>query len=55
MNGMVRRFIPKGRSLRDIPQIYLDDIAFAINYMPKKIFDFKSTFEIELDYEKWCG
>jgi len=55
MNGMVRRFIPKGRSLRDIPQIYLDDIAFAINYMPKKIFDFKSTFEIELEYEKWCG
>lgn len=55
MNGMVRRFIPKGSSLRNVPQIYLDDIAFAINYMPKKIFDFKSTFEIELEYEKWCG
>lgn len=55
MNGMVRRFIPKGNSLRNVPQIYLDDIAFAINYMPKKIFDFKSTFEIELEYEKWCG
>lgn len=55
MNGMVRRFIPKGSSLKNIPQIYLDDIAFAINYMPKKIFDFKSTFEIELEYEKWCG
>lgn len=52
MNGMVRRFIPKGNSLKNVPQIYLDDIAFAINYMPKKIFDFKSTFEIELDYER---
>lgn len=50
MNAMVRRFIPKGRSLKMIPQRYLDDIAFEINYMPKKIFDFKSTFEIELDY-----
>ena len=55
MNGMVRRFIPKGRSLKMIPQIYLDDVAFEINYMPKKIFDFKSTFEIESNYEKWCG
>ena len=50
MNGMVRRFIPKGKSLKSIPQIYLDDIAFEINYMPKKIFDYKSTFEIELNY-----
>lgn len=41
--------------LKNIPQIYLDDIAFVINYMSKKIFDFKSTFEIELEYEKWCG
>lgn len=50
MNGMVRRFIPKGRSLKMIPQIYLNDIAFEINFMPKKIFDFKSTFEIESNY-----
>ena len=50
MNGMVRRFIPKGSSLKNIPQIYLDDIAFEINYMPKKIFDFKSTFEVESNY-----
>lgn len=50
MNGMVRRFIPKGYSLKTVSQIYLDDIAFEINFMPKKIFDFKSTFEIELKY-----
>lgn len=52
MNGMVRRFIPKGKSLKQIPQCYLEDIAFEINFMPKKIFDFKSTFEIESNYEK---
>lgn len=50
MNGMVRRFIPKGQSLKDVSQIYLDNIAFEINFMPKKIFDFKSTFEIESNY-----
>ena len=50
MNGMVRRFIPKGYSLKMVSQVYLDNIAFEINFMPKKIFDFKSTFEIESNY-----
>ncbi len=50
MNAMVRRFIPKGSSMKMIPQIYLDDISFAINSMPKKIFDYKSSFDIELIY-----
>ena len=34
------------------PQIYLDDICFGINSMPRKIFDYKSTYEIELNYYK---
>ena len=50
MNAMVRRFIPKGYSLKTISQYYLDNIAFEINFMPKKIFDYKSTFEIESNY-----
>ena len=50
MNAMVRRFIPKGSTMKMIPQIYLDDISFAINSMPKKIFDYKSSFDIELIY-----
>ena len=50
MNAMVRRFIPKGSSLKMIPQIYLDDICFKINSMPRKIFDFKCAYEVELDY-----
>jgi len=50
MNAMVRRFIPKGYSLKTITQYYLDNIAFEINFMPKKIFGFKSTFEMELNY-----
>lgn len=48
VNGIVRRFIPKGLSLWNYEQQYLDDIAFKINSMPRKIFDFKSSFEVEL-------
>lgn len=29
---------------------YFNDIAFEINYMLKKIFDYKSIFEIKLYY-----
>ena len=50
MNAMVRRFIPKGDSMKLKPQIYLDDICFAINSMPRKIFDFKCAYDVELDY-----
>lgn len=50
MNVMVRRWLPKGSSMKLVPQIYLDDIAFEINLMPKKIFDFKSSFEIQSKY-----
>ena len=49
-NALVRRWIPKGTSMKYIPQIYLDDICFEINSMPRKIFNFKCTFDIESDY-----
>lgn len=52
MNGIVRRYLPKGRTLKLIPQWYLDDICFNINTMPRKIFDFKCAYEIELKYIK---
>jgi IS30 family transposase len=47
MNAIVRRYIPKGQSLKMIPQRYLDDISFNINSMPRKIFDFKTAFDID--------
>lgn len=49
-NALVRRWIPKGASMRLIPQIYLDDICFEINSMPRKIFDFKCAYDIESNY-----
>lgn len=49
-NAIVRRYLPKGTSFKITPQIYLDDIAFNINSMPRKIFGFKSSYDIELKY-----
>lgn len=50
MNAIVRRYIPKGVSLRMKPQVYLDDVAFNINSMPRKMFDFKTPLQVELNY-----
>lgn len=49
-NALVRRWIPKGTSMRYVPQSYLDDICFEINSMPRKIFDFKCVYDIESKY-----
>lgn len=49
-NALVRRFIPKGSSMRLVSQVYLDNICFEINSMPRKIFDFKCSYDIELKY-----
>ncbi len=49
-NALVRRYLPKGTSFKIIPQIYLEDIAFNINSMPRKMFGFKNSYEIESKY-----
>lgn len=49
-NALVRRFIPKGYSMKEITQYYLDNICFEINSMPRKIFDYKCAYDIELKY-----
>ena len=48
MNGIVRRWIKKGESLKMIPQRYLDDISFNINTMPRKILDYGTPFGVEM-------
>ena len=50
-NALVRRFIPKGSSMKFITQYYLDNICFEINSMPRKIFDYKCAYDIELKYK----
>ena len=50
-NALVRRWIPKGTSMKTKPQLFLDDICFLINTMPRKIFDYKSSYDVELNYK----
>ena len=50
-NALVRRFIPKGNSMKSVTQYYLDNISFEINSMPRKLFDYKCSYEIELKYK----
>ena len=50
-NALVRRWIPKGTSMKNVPQIWLDDICFQINTMPRKIFDYSTPIGIDLNYQ----
>lgn len=50
-NALVRRWIPKGYSMKFISQVYLDNISFEINSMPRKMFDYKCSYDIELKYK----
>ena len=49
-NALVRRFVPKGSSMKYVSQYYLDNICFEINSMPRKLFDYKCAYDIELKY-----
>lgn len=49
-NALVRRFISKGNSMKLVTQYYLDNISFEINSMPRKLFDYKCSYDIELKY-----
>ena len=50
-NALVRRWIPKGYSMKYVSQIQLDGICFEINLMPRKIFDYKCAYDIEFKYK----
>lgn len=44
-NGLLREFIPKGRSLRDLKYTDLQKYTDAINHRPRKILNYKSPNE----------
>ena len=49
-NALVRRWIPKGYSMKFVSQIELDQISFEINMMPRKKFDYYNAFGLESKY-----
>ena len=50
MNAIVRRFLPKDSSFEFVSQIHLDDIAFKMNGMSRKIFNFRTPYKVETVY-----
>lgn len=49
-NGLVRRYLPRGKSIDDLAQEELDDIAWELNNRPRKVLGFSTPQEM-LDYE----
>lgn len=50
LNGLVRRYLPRGSSLNEINQEDLNDIAEELNDRPRKILAYQSPKEV-LEYE----
>jgi len=48
MNGIVRRYLPKRSSLKNVTQQDLDDIAEELNDRPRKILDYQTPKEVLL-------
>ena len=44
-NSMVRRFIPKGKSLEEVSDTTIDFITDWINHFPRKIFNYETSSE----------
>lgn len=52
-NGLVRRYLPRGSSLKNITQDDLDDIAWELNNRPRKALQYNTPQEVlELEYSK---
>lgn len=46
-NGMLREFLPKGRSINDITEEELNRMATALNNRPRKVLGYKTPIEVQ--------
>jgi IS30 family transposase len=44
-NGLLRQYFPKGKSLEEVSQVELDEVATKLNRRPRKTLDFKTPAE----------
>lgn len=49
-NGIIRRFIPKGVSIDEIPNTVIDRISQWMNTLPRKNLGYKTPFEAFADF-----
>lgn len=53
MNGCVRRYFPRGKSIQAVTQADLDDVAFELNHRPRKILAYATPAEVlQSEYQK---
>lgn len=45
-NGLIRQYLPKGTSMKNVTQQQCDSIAYKLNTRPRKRFNFKTPEEI---------
>jgi len=61
INGLLRRYLPKGTSFKQLTQEELDDIVWEINHRPKKCLNWATPQEVFTNYvtvekgAKWCN
>ena len=46
MNGLIRQYLPKGRSMEQLTQADCDQIAHKLNARPRKRHDWKTPEEL---------
>lgn len=46
VNGLLRKFFPKGRDLRDVTQEDIDRAAHLINTRPRKVLNYRTPLEV---------
>jgi hypothetical protein len=49
MNGLIRQYIPKGKSLRRVTQAQLDQIADELNHRPRKRLGYQTPAQLLLE------
>jgi len=53
LNGLIRRYLPRGKSIRNLTQSDLNDITVELNDRPRKILGYQSPKEVlYCEYEK---
>jgi IS30 family transposase len=52
--GLIRRYLPKGTSLKTLTQEELDDIVWEINNRPRKILNFNTPHEVYNAFNRGC-
>lgn len=52
-NGLIRRYLPRGKSIQDVTQEDIDDIVCELNNRPRKILGFSTPAEVlKSEYQK---